>query len=324
MTLGTGQASCHHGEILQGIFLDGRGEPTRGLVTLPMAEPATRAVFTPFSARAPRRVVVDPPDRAKAARAAELAVAECARRGDVVPVGGYLSVRGGAEPGLGMGSSTSDVTAAVRAVADGLGVELAPATVARVAVAAEGASDPVMFGDRPLLFAQRRGRVLEELGAALPELAVVGCLTGSGQPVDTLALRGTARSGDIAVYERLRAALRTAINEHDPAGVGRVCTESAILNQRVLPKAELGALRATARSCGALGIQVAHSGNVAGLLFDAAEPGPELRARIDAAVDRLDREGLTPTRVFSTSTRTLSTGERSWTTMFPKPSPDLI
>ncbi|MBR8743067.1 GHMP kinase [Nocardiopsis sp. MG754419] len=323
MTLGTGQATCHHGEVLQGIFLDGRGEPTRGLVTLPMAEPATRAVFTPFSARAPRRVVVDPPDRAKAARAAELAVTACARRGGLVPVGGHLSVRGGAVPGLGMGSSTSDVTAAVRAVSAGLGVELPPHVVAEVAVAAEGASDPIMFGERPLLFAQRRGRVLEELGAALPELAVVGCLTGSGHPVDTLALRGTARAGDIAVYERLRAALRTAIAENDAAGLGRVCTESAILNQRVLPKDELGTLREAARSCGAVGIQVAHSGNVAGLLFDAAET--DLRARIDAAVDRLGWEGLTPTRVFSTVTRTtLNTGERSWTTTFPMPSPDLI
>ncbi|WP_017603025.1 GHMP family kinase ATP-binding protein [Nocardiopsis alkaliphila] len=322
MTLGTGQATCHHGEVLQGTFLDERGEPTRGLVTLPMAEPATRAVFTPFSTRAPRRVLVDPPDRAKAARAAELAIAECARRSDLRPVGGYLSVRGGARPGLGMGSSTSDVTAAVRAVAAGLGVELPPSVVAEVAVAAEGASDPIMFGERPLLFAQRRGRVLEDLGPALPELIVVGCLTGSGQPVDTLALRGTARSGDINVYERLRAVLRTAINEHDAAGVGHVCTESAILNQRVLPKAELGTLREAARGCGAVGIQVAHSGNVAGLLFDAT--ALDLTDRLDSAVDRLGREGLAPTRVFSTSRTTLNIGERSWTTTSARPSPDLI
>lgn len=346
MTVGTGQATCHHGEILQGVFLDERGRPTRGLVTLPMAEPRTRALFTPFSAKVPRHVVVDPPDRAKAARAAELAVEECARVAGVPPVGGYLSVRGGAWPGLGMGSSTSDVTAAVRAVAAGLGVELSPESVARVAVAAEGASDPVMFGDRPLLFAQREGRVLEELGPALPEMAVVGCLTGSGQPVDTLSLRGNARRGDIAVYERLRAALRTAITEEDVAGVGHVGTESAILNQRVLPKEELGTLREVARECGAVGIQVAHSGNVAGVLFDAAVPG--LAERLEAANDRLDAAGLTPHRVFSTSTRSgtppvpsarpvltgvastpptpapppSTTAEPPWTSTFPKPSPD--
>ncbi|MET9784387.1 GHMP family kinase ATP-binding protein [Nocardiopsis alba] len=323
MTLGTGQATCHHGEVLQGVFLDGRGRPTRGLVTLPMAEPATRAVFTPFSVGAPTGVTVDPPDRTKAARAAELAVAECARRAGVRPVGGHLSVRGGATPGLGMGSSTGDVTAAVRAVAAGLGVRLPVEVVARVAVAAEGASDPVMFGERPLLFAQREGRVLEDLGAALPELVVVGCLTGDGRPVDTLALPGEVRPNDVAVYERLRFALRVAITDRDAAGVGHVCTESAILNQRILPKTELGSLRGIARACGAVGIQVAHSGNVAGVLFDATDP--DLRPRVDAAVDRLGREGLTPTRVFSTSSRnTLNPGERSWTTTYPKPSPDLI
>lgn len=351
MTVGTGQATCHHGEILQGVFLDERGRPTRGLVTLPMAEPRTRAVFTPFSASAPRHVVVDPPDRAKAARAAELAVQECARVAGTPRAGGFLSVRGGARPGLGMGSSTSDVTAAVRAVAAGLGVELTPESVAGVAVAAEGASDPVVFGDRPLLFAQREGRVLEELGPALPEMAVVGCLTGSGQPVDTLSLAGNARRGDIAVYERLRAALRTAITEADVAGVGHVSTESAILNQRVLPKDELGTLREVARECGAAGIQVAHSGNVAGVLFDAAAPG--LVERLEAAIDRLQAAGLTPHRVFSTATRSGAlpavadpsarpvltgvtstptpsppapppsiTSEPPWTTTFPKPSPD--
>ena len=95
-----------------------------------------------------------------------------------------------------------------------------------------------------------------------------------------------------------------------------------------------------------MGIQVAHSGNVAGVLFDAAVPG--LAERLEAANDRLDAAGLTPHRVFSTSTRSgtppvpsarpvltgvastpptpapppSTTAEPPWTSTFPKPSPD--
>jgi uncharacterized protein involved in propanediol utilization len=320
VTTGLGQATCHHGELLQGVFLDGNGHPVRGLVTLPMAEPLTHAEFTPLPGTGPHRVAVDPPGRDKAVRAAVLAVAECARATGRPAVGGHLRLTGGLPAGLGLGSSTSDVTAAIHAVADGYGAVLRPASVARMAVAAEGASDPVMLGDRPVLFAQREGRVLEDLGEALPALAVVGCLTGHGRPVDTMRLPGTVRSRDAAVYERLRAALRAAVADGDAAEVGRVSTESAILNQRVLPKEELGMIRGVARHCEAVGIQVAHSGNVAGVLFDATVP--DLSARIDAAVHRLRGEGLTPTRVFSTpSSRT--DGERTWTSTYATHSADL-
>ncbi|MFW6642420.1 GHMP kinase [Nocardiopsis algeriensis] len=320
MITGTGRAACHHGEILQGVFLDGRGRHRRGLVTLPMAEPVTEAVFEARPGYAPDRVETDPPGRIKAARAAALAVAECAAAAHVPACGGVLRLRGGAPAGLGMGSSTSDVTAAVRAVCAGYGTEPDPGAVARIAVAAEGASDPIMLGERALLFAQREGRVLEDLGAPLPPMTAVGCLTGGGRPVDTLTLGGRPHPADTALYEELRADLRAAVAAGDAAGVGRVATESAVLNQRVLPKAELGTLRGVARLCGAVGVQIAHSGNVAGVLFDSRDP--DLRARTEAARAQLRREGLTPTRVFSTPRRT--DGERTWTTTCARPLADLI
>ncbi|MDT0328348.1 GHMP family kinase ATP-binding protein [Nocardiopsis lambiniae] len=318
MITGTGRAACHHGEIVQGVFLDRRGRPRRGLVTLPMAAPVTEAVFTPLPGTPAHRVDVHPVGRAKAARAAALAVAECATRRAAV-CGGTLRLRGGVPTGLGLGSSTSDVTAAIRAVCAGFGVDPSPATVARIAVAAEGASDPIMWeGGRALLFAQREGRVLEDLGAPLPPMVVVGCLTGGGAPVNTLALRIRVDRREAAVHERLRAALRVALAVGDAAEVGRIGTESAILNQRVLPKPELGTIKDVARLCGAVGVQVAHSGNVAGVLFDARVD--DLGARIDSALERLRGEGLTPTRVFSTPHPTH--GETTWTTTCARPLAD--
>ncbi|GAB3441988.1 hypothetical protein GCM10027570_08780 [Streptomonospora sediminis] len=317
MMTGTGHAPCHHGEILQGVFRDTRGRRCHGLVTLPSPNPRTRATFTPARGG---RITVQPASRTKALEAAELAVAECAALTGRARCGGHLRLYSRVPIGLGMGSSTSDTIAAVRAVAASFGVGLDPAAIARLAVAAEHASDPLMLDGRPRLFAQREGRVLEDLGAALPPAAVVGCLTGNGAPVDTLSVAarqrtgacgvafgapgddpcddpfGAAPDGAVETFERLRGLLRTAVSEADIGLLGRVCSASARCNQHLLAKEELPELERLAERFGAAGVQVAHSGNVAGLLFDPAAPGSGRRIR--QCTRALHRSGIPVTRVF--------------------------
>ncbi|WP_329286554.1 GHMP family kinase ATP-binding protein [Streptomyces sp. NBC_00691] len=297
---GTGHAPCHHGELLQGVFLDADGRRCAGLVTLPLAGPGSRAEFTRRPGTPPEALAVVPADRGKAARAAALAVTECARRTGLPPSGGRLRLTGDVPVGLGMGSSTSDVIAAVRAVADSYGLRLAPEAVARLSVRAERASDPLMLDTRPALFAQREGRILEVLGPALPPLAVVGCLLGGGAPVDTLALpvRETT-DADVREYARLRTLLRRAIATGDVRLLGQVATASARRGQHVLKHREFGDLVAIARRSGAVGVQIAHSGAVAGVLFDPAAPG-DPRQRLRACRHALDAHGIPTTRTFTT------------------------
>lgn len=297
---GIGYAPCHHGEILQGVFRDARGRPCPGLVTLPMNEPGTCAEFTPRPGLGPGELTVVPADRTKALRAAALAVEECAAQLEQAPVGGELRLVGDIPVGLGMGSSTSDVLAAVRAVADACGLSLAPGVVTRIAVRAELACDPLMLDGRPRLFAQRDGRTLEVLGAALPPVTVVGCVLAGGAPVDTLAQPAPAAESDIAGYERLRARLRRAVRDRDARLLGQVATASARRAQLRLGHAEFASLVALADRSGAVGVQIAHSGSVAGVLFDPAAPGTARRVRRCARA--LDRAGIPVTRTFTTFT----------------------
>lgn len=299
MRTGTGGCGAHHGELLQGWFADASGDVRPGLVTLPVPGCAVRAVFTPGGGD----VTVSPPDRAKARRAARLAARA------VGGSGGDLVLDSTVPTGLGMGSSTADVVAAVRAVADAHDVVPSPRTVARIAVAAEAASDPLMFDGRPRLFAHRDGDVLEDLGAALPPLLVLGCLLGRGRPVDTPTVRPPRPSPEeLRFYDGLRDRLRRAVATGDPELLGRVATASAL---RARPGAELDLLCSVAAATGAVGVQIAHSGNVAGLLFDDGGPvsGPH------RAAAALRGHGMPPTHRFAA-------GGRPWTHTSPTPSDD--
>ncbi|MFI7504364.1 kinase [Streptomyces sp. NPDC049687] len=267
--VGTGTAPAHHGELLQGAFTDAAGQgPVRALVTLPCPLYTTRATFTPAPGGA---VTVSPPWKTKARRAAELALRD-------VPSGGHLEVSGNVPLGRGFGSSTSDVLAAVRAVRDAVGAPLTAGEAARLAVCAETASDALMFEETTVLFAQREGRPLEDFGNTLPPLRVLGFGSrpeATGRGVDTLALPPPRYDDtETARFDQLRVLLRKAIRTQDAALLGTVATESAVLNQRRLPVPALDRILTVADTCGALGVQIAHSGDIAGLLFAPETPKP--------------------------------------------------
>lgn len=303
MRVGIGHARNHHGELLQGAFRDASGVPRHALVTLLMPGAGTRAVFVPDPAA--DAITVVPAGRAKAERAARL-IADAIGAGP----GGRVELAGAVPIGLGMGSSTSDVVATIRAVADAADVTPSARVVARLAVAAETACDPTMFDDRPLLFAHRDGHVLEELGPALPAVRVLGCVTGGGRPVNTLAEVRRYDDDDVAAFEHLRDLLRRAVELSDACLLGAVATASA---RRHRPGPELDLLIGIAEDTGAVGVQVAHSGNVAGLLFD-----PARAAGLPRATAALDAHGLPVTSVFGTDIGT--SGGPQWTTTSARPS----
>jgi uncharacterized protein involved in propanediol utilization len=259
--VGTGTAHAHHGEILQGAFHVGE-IVVRCLVTLPYTE--CRAVAR-FQRTADPQITVSPPTKLKAARAAALTL-----RHQRVHGGGHLELSELILEQRGLGSSTADCVAAVRAVADELGIELAPETIAELVVEAELAADAIMF-DRPVLFAHREGRVVEYFPNRLPALAIVGVNAGPG--IDTLALpRARYTPFELRRFDELRRDLRAALHRGDAAGVASVATASARINQTHLPFPGYEQLEAIADATNALGVQVAHSGSVAGLIFDPRSP----------------------------------------------------
>lgn len=295
-TAGHATVRGHHGEIVQGMFYSAEGQLEHGLVTLPCPLFRTRARFRPLRSGP---LTVEPADRGRARTAARLTLDALGRTG----WGGSLRLDSNVPLRWGCGSSTTDVLASVRAVADAFGAQLEPAWIARICVAAETASDSLMFcAGRAVLFAQRRGSVLQDLGGPLPPVQVLGFNTEDGRGVETLALPPIAYSAwEAEAFRPMLGLLRRAVDSQDPALLGRVATASTVITQRHRPKSQMPRLLALAAEVGALGVQVAHSGTVAGFLF---EPGPAATRRMDRARAGLLRLGLQGSWDFSTDPST--------------------
>ncbi len=280
--VGHGRIHAHHGEIVQGLFYSCDGALEHGLVTLPCALFRAWARFRPLRAGP---LTVEPGDRSRARTAARLTLDALGRTG----WGGSLRVESNVPLRWGCGSSTTDVLATIRAVAEAFGATLEPAWVARISVASETASDSLMFApDRAVLFAQRRGSVLLDLGGPLPPLRVLGLNTEVDRGVETLTLPPMPYSPwEVEAFGPMLGLLRRAVERQDPALLGRVATASTVITQRHRPKRFVPRLLRLAREVGALGVQVAHSGTVAGLLFDPAGRPEERIGRARAGLRRL-------------------------------------
>lgn len=273
---GIGVAPGHHGEILQGTFANSEGRLIRGLVSLPF--PHLQSIAWTVIGE-DNEIAVDPPRKSKVAYAVDLMlqrVSGLARRGVAVRVLSSIP------EGVGLGSSTADIVAALRSVSAALQTLLSPEQQLAIAVEAEAASDGVMFAGAARMVAQREGRVLEVLPGRLPAMGLISVNSDPERPVDTLDL-APARYDDreLSEFQRLRARLRIAVERRDLAAIARIATVSATINQRHLPQRQFEEIVRLGRNHGALGVQVAHSGRMIGLIL------PPNLDRIDCRVSEL-------------------------------------
>lgn len=288
MPVGSGYAEAigHHGELLQGLFEDDGGQLRRALVSLPCRQLRSKATFT---ANDSDQVNVTPVSREKARRAAELTINAFGSPGR----GGSLAIDGNIPLSRGMGSSTADVLASIQAVLNWLGLEVASDAVMHIAVSAETACDSTLFRQQAVLFAHREGVVMESFRRPLPPVDFISIDTTPGVTVDTLELEPAHYDQlEIETFRPLRGLLRTAIKNADARMLGRIATASARINERFLPKPRLAEIETIGARFDAIGIQVAHSGTVVGLMFDAKDQ--KAFGNIERAAAALEQCGFEP------------------------------
>ncbi|MFF3174662.1 kinase [Streptomyces sp. NPDC057900] len=257
------------GELLQGVLPE---EDSDFLVTLPIARWA-RATFHGMPGEDELRV--QPPHKRKALRLAEMIV-----RSSATPMGGVLTVESTLPEGKGLASSSADLVATARAVANALGEPMPPRRIETLLARIEP-TDGVLYPGI-VAFYHRRVALHSKLGP-LPPMSVVG--VDEGGEIDTVAFNRIPKpfsAADRQEYARLLARMTTAVAGGDLAEVGAVTTRSALMNQVLRPKRMLSSLIDICGQVGGLGVVVGHSGTSLGVLLDKADPAYPQRL-VDAA-----------------------------------------
>jgi L-threonine kinase len=263
---GTGYAPATCGELVQGTLHD-----RSVLITLPAAVGA-RALAVRKSGPG---VDIHPATKRKAHAAANSLLRRAGLQLDEIGV--RVTIESPVPEGKGMASSSADIVATCRAIADLFRLTISASDLAAVACSVEP-SDGVMF-DRPVAFDFMRGELLCDPGRPAPMLAVI---VDPGGTVDTVGFRRIPYS--TLEQQRVRAAHKLALHglsTGDLEAVGRAATASALTNQHRHHKAHLGDLIRIVTQTSGLGTCVAHSGTIAAALFEPRD--------LDEANDAADR-----------------------------------
>lgn len=170
-------------------------------------------------------------------------------------------------PGKGMASSTADVAGAILATGMALGHQLTPQQVAQIALSIEP-SDGTFFPGI-VVFDHRSGKMQQELGSPPPIDIIV---LDFGGEVDTIAFNRQERTDILRnlepQVEKALGLVREGIRLSSLEMIGEGATISAMANQNILYKPQLDSVLTLAKQVNALGVNVAHSGTVIGVLLE--------------------------------------------------------
>lgn len=166
--------------------------------------------------------------------------------------------------GKGMASSTADIAAAVYALAELMQYPITEEVLARTALSVEP-TDSTLFRNLTLLD-HLNGTYIETLGS-MPKCNVL-VLEGQGV-IETVSFRNDKEYlSRVKNRDAALKILKKGIETKDLRLIGQAATESSLLNQDLLNKPYLENLIEITKQYNALGVSVAHSGTVCGVLYD--------------------------------------------------------
>ncbi|SDF07560.1 GHMP kinase [Sporolituus thermophilus] len=171
--------------------------------------------------------------------------------------------------GKGMASSSADISAACQAAALYVGRCLTPDEIADIALSIEPTDG--LFYPGIMMIDHVHGRIRRFLG--MPPALFIAVFDVGGQ-VDTQCFnrRSDLAGLNAAKEKQVRQALelvRRGLATGDSSLIGQGATISAIANQAILYKPCLETIIELTVRFGAVGVNVAHSGTVLGVLFPA-------------------------------------------------------
>ena len=175
--------------------------------------------------------------------------------------------------GKGMAASTADIVAVIQAVATAIDDELEPEEIAEIAAGIEPTDGIFYPGIVEMNY--MTGQLLQSYGTA-PKMIIA--MFDMGGSINTVEFHADYHGHEDSPKELLEA-IDKLETEFTPAQIGKVATLSALANQKLVHKPQLEELIDYAKSLGALGVNVAHSGTMVGVMF---APDESMKKVIDA------------------------------------------
>mgnify|MGYP000038915764 FL=1 len=175
--------------------------------------------------------------------------------------------------GKGMASSSADISAICQAVAIATGKILTPNEIAKIAAQIEP-TDGIFYKDL-VLFDHINGMKLATLGSCPPISILIFDLGGE---INTLEfnsrndLRLLNQSKEFEIKQALKM-IKKGIHEGNSSLIGQGATLSAKANQKILYKPYLQEFIEINAKYDGIGVSIAHSGTILGMMFDQVRQG---------------------------------------------------
>jgi len=179
----------------------------------------------------------------------------------------HVSIKSDLPLGKGMASSSADISATCQSIALSAGTLLTPDEIADIALSIEPTDG--IFYPGIVLFDHVHGSHRQYLGDAIPMYIVIFDVGGEIDTVDFNQRHDLKTLNEANEYQVLQAVnlISTGLATQDISLIGKGATISALANQNILFKPHLEEMIAIGLSWGAVGVNIAHSGTVVGVLF---------------------------------------------------------
>ncbi len=211
----------------------------------------------------------------------------------------YLKIDSDLPRGKGMASSSADIAAACFAMAKKLYLPISAKSISEIALKIEP-TDGVFF-DGIVAFDHIKGQICEFLGTP-PAISIA--VFDFGGRIDTLAfnkrldlkqLKSQSKDAFKEAYDLIVEGIKT----QNPVLIGKGATISALSNQAILPKKDLEKIMLIGNKYDSLGISIAHSGTVAGIMFDKNKEQNIVECIKNVAQDCPTLQYITTTKLIS-------------------------
>jgi L-threonine kinase len=258
-SVGIGTCHASFGELLQGVlpgghkFLVNCRIRNRSTVTVRLSDPS-------YQLQKEEELAYAYAHFPKTCKGLRIFLSDLGRHDDCL-----VSVESNVPVGKGLSSSTADMVAGVRALAEALSLKLRNDYISRVLTDVEP-NDGLHF-DQTSAYHHAEGRLIANVDW-VPPLHILG--VDEGGVLDTVAFNRRELAwteAQMARYRDLLDAMIGALQRHDTARVAELATQSAQAWQPISPKQDIDAVLDLAERLGAIGVINTHSGTYLGLLF---------------------------------------------------------